>query len=264
MRARAAVWSRFAAYCRQSDARLTDVAALQRWAHTLLREVTTETAARYVSHVVVFNERVFGPVQGPDAARLSDLRASLARAGAGRVVKQAEAATAADVVRIWRDASPEVGLMAAVMWAAALRHADAVGVAATDVVFADDRTVEITLRRTKTTAFGGPPRVVALVLPTQVRRALRVLIRMRGTRPLFNVPYRAFLKEVQKVRPGLTAHSFRRGAVQAALRSGATDEAVMRLTGHKSLESLATYAGRLPNTWRDQMVSASRATMWQP
>jgi hypothetical protein len=64
------VWSRFAAYCRQSDVRLTDVTALRRWAHTLLNEVTTETAARYVSHVVVFNERVFGPVQGPDAARL--------------------------------------------------------------------------------------------------------------------------------------------------------------------------------------------------
>ena len=236
--------------------------ALQRWAHTLLSEIGTETVARYVSHVAVFNERVFGPVQGPDAARLSDLRASLARAGAGRAVRQAEAATAADVVGIWREAPPEVGLMAAVMWAAALRHADAAGVVATDVLFADDGPVEITLRRTKTTAFGGPPRVVAFVLPAPVRRALRALVTRRGTGPLFSVPYRTFLREVQKARPGMTAHSFRRGAVQAALRGGATDEAVMRLTGHKSLDSLATYAGRLPNTWRTQMVSASIATLW--
>ena len=258
------MWARFAAYCHEHGCGLTDVSALRRWTRILLREVTAETAARYVSHVTTFNARIFGPATGPEAIQLSDLRAGLARAGAGRVVKQAAAASTADVVRVWEDAPAEVGLMAAVMWGAALRHSDAAGIAASDVEFAPDGVVELTLRRTKTTTYGGPPRVVAVALPPAVRSALRALKRERQGGCLFHLPYRAFLRELQRVNPNLTAHSFRRGAVQIALRQGAPDEAVMRLTGHQSLASLSTYAGRLPNTWRSQMVTASAATLWHP
>lgn len=254
------MWSAFALHCRTLGLPLSEVNSLRQWAERMLLQCRPHTVARYLSHVTVMNERVFGPPLGTQAAHLSDLRASLARLGAGAVRSQATPATAADVRAIWQLAPRDVGLISALLWGAAMRFGDLAAVTPSDVHI-DGDSVELTLRRTKTSSFGGPPRTVAFRLPPQALTALRGLL--DTTRPLlFRTPYPAFLREVRRVCPHLTAHSFRRGAVQVAMASGAGDADVMRLTGHKSLESLATYAGRLPVTWRAQMLLASTATLW--
>jgi hypothetical protein len=149
--------------------------------------------------------------------------------------------------------------MAAIMWAGAFRHADLEHVQPSDIsAVDDDGTYDITLRVTKTTTFTGQPRVVRIVLPRRVRRHMHHVL--RGVLQLPS--YRRFLREVKRLCPMLSAHSFRRGAIQAAMDAGIPDEAVMRVSGHKALDSLATYAARLPRLWKEQMASVSRAGLW--
>jgi len=162
--------------------------------------------------------------------------------------------------RLWRRAPRDVALTAALMWAGMFRFSDLKDVCMKDVSMKDGE-VEVVLRKTKTTAFGGPPRGVVCVVPKRVVRSLRKE-RDNPEQKLVRISYRSFVKGVQVWCPKLTAHSFRRGAVRAAMRHGVADEAVMRVTGHKSLESLATYADLLPAGWRQQMVMASAATLW--
>jgi integrase len=208
------------------------------------------------------NERIFGPLQGAQAALLADLRAALARQGSGVLPRQAVPACAADLRALWERAAPDVAALAAVLWAGAMRFGDVSDLTVADVTLTGPGIASLRLRRTKTTAFGGPPRTVSLCLPICVFRELERLVQRPPGSHLFNIPYARFLRDVRAVCPHLTAHSFRRGAVRAAMERGVSDAAVMRLTGHASLTSLAVYADCLPRTWRAEMLQASAATLW--
>jgi len=253
------VWGAFARFCRRTDRRLNSAESVRAWAERIVLTVSPQTAARYVSHVTVMNARIFHAPTGPEAARIADVRASLARMGAGQECVQAVPATAANVREIWKRAPSDVGLMAALMWAGAFRHADLVSLAPSDIRHVAVDEYDITLRVTKTTTFSRRPRVVRVTLPPHVSRRLDRAL----TRSSLDLPtYTRFRRELARVCPLLTAHSFRRGAVQRAMDHRVGDESVMRLTGHKTLESLSTYAARLPRTWAEQMTAASRATLW--
>jgi integrase len=232
---------------------------LRTWAQNLLSTVAPDTAARYVSHVSMMNARIFGEPTGPAAAHLADTRAMLARLHAGHVCRQAVPATRHDMRSIWRAAPADVRLMAALLWAGAFRHSDVVSLTPAAFRQVTDTEYDITLRVTKTTTYSGRPRVVRVALPPRVSRRLHQALQRR---PFVLPTYSRFRREIGRICPHLTAHSFRRGAVQTAMDNGVSDDAVMRLTGHKSLESLSTYAARLPRTWAEQMTTASRACLW--
>lgn len=257
------MWSAFAAFARRNALPLKAVATIRAWIEAVgqERQVAPATLLRYVSHVTVMNDRIFGPLGGPEALQLEDMRASLARKEAGRATTQAVAATPGDLRRLWKEAPGQVRLVASLLWAGAMRFSDLVAVRTRDVLIRDGSTAEVTLRVTKTSQRGGPPRVVVLKLPRRVMKRLRQQLES-GEGPLIAMTCAQFRNAVKRVCPHLTAHSFRRGAVQAAMDSGVEDTAVMRLTGHKSLESLTTYAGRLPMLWRREMEAASAATVW--
>ena len=255
------MWAAFAAFCRQHHLLLATVRSLRMWTEHMMGSLAPATINRYVSHVTAMNTRIFGAPVGTEVTLLADLRAAVSRAEAGRKRRQALPATAEDVRAMWKHAVPDVALAAALMWAGAMRFGDLVSVGKADVTLCGGGEVEIELRRTKTNSYGGPPRVIAIVVPRRVERTLESRLKTRAG-PLVDTTYPHFLREMQRIHPHLSAHSLRRGAVQAAMNRGANDRAVMRLTGHTSLESLATYAGRLPTTWKLEMLSASQATMW--
>lgn len=216
---------------------------------------------RYVGHVLTANARIFGPLTGTEALQIADLQAALVRADAGRVRAKAPPAHHDDLRRLWGSAPPDVALLAAVLWAGAFRHSDLRHVRRADVTAGTDGSFDVLIRLCKTTTRTGQPRVVSIVLPPPAARALEEALRSPLPWALF-VPYPRFCHFVSSICPGLTAHSFRRGAVQAAMAAGVEDRAVMRLSGHASRDSLAAYAARIPATWRAQMMRASAATMW--
>lgn len=232
------------------------------WAAALLEEarVKPDTISRYISHVTMVNDRVFPALTGPQRAMLSDAHASLKRKGAGCDVNQATAATTADMRKLWRDAPPRIALTATLLWATACRHGDLINVLTKDVCLPRLGEAQIKLRVTKTTTFGGGVRLVVCVIPPQAQRALEEHLRTE-TRLLLQT-YPTFLKAVRRLCPRLTAHSFRRGAIQEMMERGVDDRSIMQLTGHKSRKALYRYAGICPRLWRERMMTASAAAVW--
>ena len=146
-----------------------------------------------------------------------------------------------------------LGPLAVVQFATASRFGDLQEVESPDVTLEGD-IVLMSLRRTKTALSSGT-RVVLGHLPLHTVAAVRAMLKRQ--RP-FRCEYRECIAFLKAVRPDLSAHSLRRGAVQQAMRT-APDAHVMRLTGHRSVETLARYAGVLPQTWKREMLSAADA-----
>jgi hypothetical protein len=222
-------------------------------------QLATSTRLRYLSHVEVAHLRLHGSRQPRDAAVVEDIRARLKREQMGQGLKQASPATQADVLRAFALEPRTLGPIAVVQFATASRFGDLQGVEAADANLEDD-VIYIHLRRTKTSLSTGP-RIVLIVLgrlPQHTISAVRALLNQREP---FVCEYRAYIALLTKVRPDLSAHSLRRGAVQLAMRT-AHDQHVMRLTGHRSVETLARYAGVLPQTWKAEMMAAADA-VWR-
>ena len=215
--------------------------------------VLPSTKARYLSHVEMAYARIRGPRSPRGQLAVQDLRDALRRQQQAHPARQARPATREEVEKLFRLDPTGMGLLVATQWATASRYGDLQAVEARDVEVTDAGAL-ITLRQTKTTNAVGI-RTVACVLPSVVRQALVQAMAERN-RP-FEVPYYRYLNFLKREETDLSAHSIRRGAVQAAMRRG-SDKQVMRLTGHMDVKSLAIHAGRIPTKWRLDMEKASR------
>lgn len=216
-------------------------------------DVLPGTKARYLSHVEMAYARLRGPRSPRGQLAIQDLRDSLKRQQLAHIPRQARPATREEITKLFHLEPTGRGLLAAVQFATASRFGDLQAVERADIEMTTSGAL-ITLRKTKTaTAVGA--RTVACVLPGRVRQAL--ISAMGERNKPFQVSYHQYLNLMKRVSKDLSAHSIRRGAVQAAMRCG-KDKHVMRLTGHTDVKSLATYAGRIPTRWRTEMEEASR------
>ena len=225
--------------------------------------VAPATRLRYLSHVEQAFLRAHGPRSPQAEVAIRDLRDGLKRLQPDRPPRQAPPITPQEVRTIFAMEPLGLGLTAAIQYAAAARWGDLQAVDVNDITLTSPTTITLRLRKTKTSTTVGE-RTVACVVPTSVGRALRV--KMREANHPLRGDYRKYLQLLKSLRPELSAHSIRRGAVQAAMRS-VDDGAVMRLTGHTSVATLAKYAGTLPLSWRKEMEAASKAAWcdsWTP
>lgn len=217
-----------------------------------LEHLSAATRLRYLSHVEVAHRRLYGLRSPLASAKISDLRDICKRQQLYDATRQAPPATAADVMR-GLEIHPTLGAVAVVQFATATRFGDLRAVVTDDVSMHADRLV-INLRHTKTSLTTGPRFVVGRI-PT---RALPNVTELLTIKQPFAIPPHAYANFLRQVRPDLSAHSLRRGAIQAAMRS-TSDRNIMRLTGHRSVESLARYSGVLPKTWAEEMDAAATA-----
>ena len=219
-------------------------------------DLKAATRLRYLSHVEVAHLRLYGARPPREAAMIADIRETLKRGLVGDAPNQAPPATTADVLRAYSMDPDGLGAVAVVQYATATRFGDLQGVVSADATI-DGNIITISLRRTKTTLTSGT-RAVLVRLPSHTVATVRALLEREQP---FKCEYGAYLGLLRRVHKGLSAHSLRRGAIQQAMRS-AQDAQVMRLTGHRSLETLARYAGVLPQTWKLEMIAAADA-IWK-
>jgi hypothetical protein len=191
-----------------------------------------------------------------------DARDRLLRLQPGRRLRQAVPARLKDAKRLFRHNRGGMGLFAIVLFCSLARVSDwsrkgllgGPGVTRSDVVRVGAGW-QVCYRATKTDPTGTSRRIV-FYLPRRADENLAALLRRKPDGALF--PYsaadlREFLRKARDrgiVSARLTAHSFRRGGIRRVMRRGAAGRAVVRLTGHQSLEMLSRYAGIVPAEWQ--------------
>jgi integrase len=183
---------------------------------------------------------------------LIDARDAIQRSLPYHTRRQAHPATRADVATLLescRRTSPTARLRVALMWWALARWSDADRLWAKDVVHMGGNWWRIRWRLTKTSQ-KGVVRLVTIRLPPQISSELQKLVRSQllshKNSPLFPpLSYTAFTTWLKTHNKKLTTHSFRRGGIQTALDADVSEKDVMVLSGHKTVESLLTYADRI-------------------
>lgn len=178
----------------------------------------------------------------PAATLLNDARDGLRRLLPDHVVRQAVPATMRHLEAL--DALPHTDAVftARLMWHLAARHADVSGLLPCDVTCLRQGLIQVRYRRTKTSQVGAVRTVVAILPP---RTWLQLRLRL-GRESLGLSSYDALVSTLRRIDPHLTAHSLRRGAVQALLDAQVPMTEVMRLTGHQQEDTLLRYADRPP------------------
>lgn len=274
VRARHSVWRGFTAFCGARGLPVSPASARTWLADQLSRGVQPTTLVGYCSHLNVGFHRL----GSPDPLPLSDARASLRRLAALDPVQQAPPASLEDVLTAFCRAPTSHGLLASLLWAAAARFSDVTRVLARDVSLGPGDTVEWVYRVTKTDPVAGASRRIRFSLPSIVLNRLRErLLSLPPGSVLFpDVAYGAFLAFCHSLRPPhhprLSAHSWRRGAVQRILDDPAdadpsfpllsrAEAAAVALTGHRSVETLMRYADRIPRA-RAQLMTAATRRLW--
>ena len=253
IRARTAEWVRFLA----SGPELSVRGARSYLAALLARGASAPYLLGVLSHLSVGLRRL-RPLTAADEATLADTRSSLKRLLPFHRRRQAAPATVPVVAALEVLEPLARGLLVRLLWHSAARFSDWVGRLPVEAVTClPRRWVTVQYRKTKTST-AGVVRLATFRLPRQAWTALAE--RMRCLRPrqsLFSLPYAAFYTWLRAHAPGLTPHSFRRGAVQAMLDGGVPPKEVCRLTGHRALSTLYGYADRLPPSARAAMTLAA-------
>lgn len=252
------LYTRFATQC---DLPIKDVRTTIAFIEQQQRHLAPPTRIRALAHVVASLSRLGAEWSIAEQLRLNDFRDTLKRAQSSHRPRQAVAASFTETLQLFVAQPFEMGLLAMCLFCSASRFGDLVGILASDVRCTDGF-VNISLHREKTATYSIHRRDLHFQLPPTPMMTLRRVLRQRPpSAPLWTCTYPQFLAFVKQTHPRLSAHSFRRGAIQAALSNSASDADVMRLSGHKTLEAFAAYAGQLPNTWKEQMARASHAIL---
>ena len=258
---RVSVWAQYTKYAASTgNIPTSSVTTLRRFiAHLLLRQrLEPSTIAGYLSHIRVALRRL-GRSDVADHAAVEDAAEQVARLRPFQMKEQATPATPHDVRRLEDADPPGKGLQVRVLWHSAARNSDwAMRVPSRLVAFPAPSWVRVAYRLTKTSTKGAA-RTVVFRLPMRSWANLRARVALlRPGEAVFKYDYNAINAFMRRVLPGsrLTTRSLRRGAVQAMLDGGINEDEIRRLTGHKSLESLLTYADREPLVHRRAMDAA--------
>lgn len=178
----------------------------------------------------------------PAATLLNDARDGLRRLLPDHVVRQAVPATLSHMEAIDNLPASDATFTARLMWHLAARHADVMELLPHDITCLRRGLVQVRYRRTKTSQVGAVRTVVA-ILPPRTWQQLQPRLQQESLRL---APYAALVSVLREIDPRLTAHSLRRGAVQALLDAQVPMAEVMRLTGHQQEDTLLRYADRPP------------------
>jgi integrase len=187
---------------------------------------------------------------------LADTRAQLARLLPFHQTRQAPPATPSQVARLRLHLPPPDADAVTLLWAMAARFSDLERAALRDVQLTSRGWV-VRLRLTKTTQ-AGVRGAFGIHLPEPQHSGLRQRkAAAPPDQPLLATTAAALRRNVRQLCPGLTLHSFRRGAVQALLDAAVPTEEVRRLTGHTTEATLLGYADRLPpSAWAAAATAA--------
>jgi hypothetical protein len=195
-----------------------------------------------------------------------DCRDSLRRLLPFHIRKQAHPASRQDVeilLEAGRLTDINKRLRVALMWWALGRWADASRLWCSDLSPLGKGWWRLRWRLTKTSQ-KGTFRLVMIRLPLHLSVELRTLwaqrMSMSPRATLFPyLSYQAFMRWMKIMRPLLSSHSFRRGGIQTALDAGAKDTDVQAVSGHKTVESMLTYADRLGRKAQKSMLRMAEA-----
>jgi hypothetical protein len=202
--------------------------------------------------------RLIHPLSPADGQALKDTRDSLSRLLPFHIPRQAVPATPADVQALEQAEPSGRGLLIRLLWQSAARFSDWEKVTGLDVQWLGRGWVRARYRRTKTSV-RGIVRLIQFRLPPQAHSALLSRLSTAKASRLFHYSYATTLSWLKRLRPHLSLHSFRRGAVQRMLDADVPPREVARLTGHKSLTTLFGYAHRLPPSAKRAMALAYHA-----
>lgn len=181
------------------------------------------------------------------------LRALRVAAGPPPLKRGAQPAQLSDVQEIVERASREVAQVVALAWLRAGRVADVLELRQGALWWEGATRLAMEQPPTKALLGLGLPRVIHLWPPAWARTVLNPLVgagppagRGLDRPPLFRVTRQAVAKEIARIRPGLSAHSLRKGAIATLARGGTGIEDIMVLSGHRSREALTHYLGSVP------------------
>lgn len=258
---RVRTWSRFQQWLRASP-RFTapSPAAVRQYVVGLLRRGRQPSYVLGQLSNLTVGLRLLTPGDLTGQTDLADARDALKRLLPFHRVRQARPATAQEVSRLERRDPHHLGLLVRLLWHAAARFSDWVGrLPARSVQLLPRRWVLVTYVRTKT-SHRGIQRMATFRLPAATWQALhRRLRRLLPHQAVFTTPYPLFRRWLLAHSPGLSSHSFRRGAIQRMLDAGVRPREITRLTGHQRLSTMFGYAARLPPTARREMARAASA-----
>jgi hypothetical protein len=197
-----------------------------------------------------------------DSQLISDTRASLSRLLPYVQLRQARPAVASEVRRLEAAEPSGRGLLVRCLWQTAARFSDWSGrLPAESVVPGRGDWFVVNYRRTKSSTRGAARMALFRLPPPAARRLRRLIARTPPCQALFRVSYARMRAWVALRAPGLSMHSFRRGAVQAMLDAEVPAKEVARLTGHRSMATMYGYAHRLPQSARRAMSRAYAALL---
>lgn len=238
----------------------TDGRRVARWVREFLAsrlsrgEWAVPTALNALGALAVAIGRVEWPVH---STTLTDTRAQLSRLLPHHLPRQAASATREQVAALRLQLDPPEADAVTLLWSMAARFSDLDRATLRDVRPVPAGWV-VRLRLTKTSP-AGVRGAFAIRLPEPQASALALRkAAAPPDQPLLQTTAARLRRGVSSVCPGLTLHSFRRGAVQALLDAGIPTTEVRRLTGHTSDATLLGYADRLPpSAWEAADTAAS-------
>lgn len=150
---------------------------------------------------------------------------------------------------------PKLRLMADLMWATAGRPNDVLTLTVEDLTAeeeipsAGEVQVNVAMKRSKAALMAGKPYVVPTCLSKEAFNRWSAHVRlMKPTDRVFPLSERGwFINElrsaIKAVDPTAALPSIRKGAVQHLARQGVPEDQLMRITGHRSLDTLRAYLG---------------------
>lgn len=237
-----------------------------RWAWKRASSANPRTLASYISTAAAMAERTSSPMlEGLRHPVTKDYIKSLSTlAGPPALKRGANPASLDDVRHIVANATMTTARVVAIAWLRAARIADVLELRE-GALWWSGGMIAIEQPETKSLLAQGLPRIVMIRCPAWARQVLGPLVTDRPPagppleRPAMFTTTRARISaEVRRLLPakGLSAHSFRKGAVGKMATEDVELEDIAALTGHRSKEGLAAYVGAVPNRTR---VSMSRA-----
>jgi hypothetical protein len=271
-------WKRLVAWCVEKAVGPAEVLSCARWprlyvAQKLKKGLTPSYLKGEIDHWIAGAQRLLPPTYtvGPAFYQgLKDAKDSLQRLFHLFPRKQAKPATRQCVDLLRHDGvrfGDNRGVRTSLMWHAMARHADLMRLWATDLVLLNKRAGLWRIRwRVQKQQQKGAVQMVEIRVPTHLTRSILGLqqrARQAGRKRIFlpSPCQSTFGRWIKKVCPGLSLHSFRRGAIQLALDKGVPPRAVMAVSLHKCLESLLTYADRICPRQRKRMLRVAEVLM---
>lgn len=243
--------------CRERTAlHVPDWAVVARMMWGRAATATPASLTAYLSGMRAVATRVGSPMAPAiDHPLVADyLQALRIAAGPPALIRGATPATFEDVLRVVERAPRQVAQVVALAWLRAARIADVLELRVGGL-WRSGNMLAMEQPPTKHLLARGCPRVVLMDYPEWAEGVLRDLVSTTAPTtaalarpPMFSLTREKIVTAIRRADPtrSLTAHSFRKGAIAALARAGASVHDMTALSGHRTREALCSYLGHVP------------------